>query len=93
MSQWKTVLHELVSTIFRGTLPKRDHLGRITKVGTRRDVGGFFLISGDSVCNRCGSDMPGCWDVVCDKCRRTFCYRCAQIIGDNWVCKLCEDKP
>ena len=45
---------------------------------------------GDAVCNSCELDMPICWDVVCVKCRRTFCYHCSRLAVDGcWHCESC----
>lgn len=64
---------------------KRDWRGRIKRPGSN-------CHGGHSVCNVCGKDMPGCWEVVCSKCWRTFCYKHARVSADNWICVLCEGK-
>ena len=49
--------------------------------------------TGHSVCNNCGKDMPGCWDIICKKCNRTFCYDCVihsyPTHPKYWYCKEC----
>jgi hypothetical protein len=60
---------------------KKDDKGRIT------GLEGDYCHSGHSVCNSCGKDMPGCWDVVCYSCNKTFCYKCSIIISGYWYCK------
>lgn len=42
---------------------------------------------GHSVCNRCGKDMPKCWNVVCFGCSKTFCYKCTRAMTKHWICK------
>ena len=62
--------------ILKGVIPLdteiKDNLGRIVQLNLGSDCHG-----GHSVCNKCGKDMPGCWDVVCFKCNKTFyCEEC-----------------
>jgi hypothetical protein len=64
-----------------------DDKGRIKKFSFRAVSGPPY--SGHSVCNICGKDMPVCWDVVCYKCSRTFCYECAKVKKGHWFCKEC----
>ena len=59
----------------------RDNRGRISAI----DVDDL-INSGDAVCNKCGKDMPICWDVVCYVCNKTFCYNCATPIHGKWLC-------
>ena len=47
------------------------------------------LHSGGSLCNYCGKIMPVCWDVVCYKCNRTFCYAHSKNINGYWYCIEC----
>lgn len=60
-------------------MDEKDDQGRIIKPDENTEWG-------HSVCNRCGRDMPACWDTVCFDCGRTFGYECSVGIGDNWYC-------
>ena len=62
-----------------------DKQGRITGIDLRSPIH-----SGHSVCNECGKDMPGCWDVVCSNCSKTFCYDHAISGLKYWYCKKCS---
>lgn len=67
--------------------------------GTLYDAQGLIIKpgpgvhSGSSVCNICGSQMPGCWATVCYVCGYTFCYECSVIAEmdghEVWACKRC----
>lgn len=61
---------------------KNDKKGRLTFVTEH-------INHGHSVCNNCNKDMPGCWDVVCYFCNRTFCYKCSKDANNKWFCKEC----
>jgi hypothetical protein len=60
-----------------------DEKGRITKISKG-------MHTGHSVCNKCGKDMPGCWEVVCYKCSKTFCYKCSLNLNGLWYCFNCS---
>ena len=59
-----------------------DNEGRIKEVHIK-------LHNGHSVCNYCGKDMPIVWDVVCSKCRKTFCFDHARTRDGYWICNAC----
>ena len=65
---------------------EKDLEGRITKVEKDDDIN-----NGHSVCNACGKDMPVCWDMVCYKCDKTFCYKCAVSWNGRWYCSDCQE--
>lgn len=65
----------------------KNEKGLIFKVTGKVDFG--EVGKGHSVCNGCGKDMPVCWDVVCSRCDKTFCYDCAKTKLNKWVCKEC----
>lgn len=66
-------------------MPIYDDKGRITQL-----TDGDGVCSGHSVCVSCGTDMPGCWQVVCKGCNKTFCYACS-LTGDGfWFCVSCN---
>ena len=68
---------------------KTDFKGRITELEN-----GDNCHSGHSVCNNCGKDMPGCWEVVCNSCKKTLCYKCSIDVLGFWHCKKgCQPKP
>ncbi|MCK5138486.1 MAG: hypothetical protein KAQ85_01465 [Thermodesulfovibrionia bacterium] len=70
---------------------KKDEKGRITQFNPNRmTIKNGESISGHSVCNDCGKDMPVCWDVVCSKCGKTFCYGCSVTKDDKWFCNKCK---
>ena len=67
---------------------KTDALGRITELEDNDDCH-----KGHSVCNSCGKDMPVCWDVVCNSCKKTLCYNCSIVEFCFWQCKKgCQPK-
>jgi len=56
-----------------------------------------IIHTGKSVCGICGKKMEVCWDVVCWKCGKTFCYNHSIVVnvydvGDVWMCKQCNPK-
>jgi hypothetical protein len=59
----------------------------IYKVTGQHDPG--EMGTGDSVCNECGKIMKRCWDTVCSKCDRTFCYDHSYNWTGKWHCKGC----
>ena len=63
---------------------KCDGKGRIKYIDDKPSPG--QAISGDSVCNACGKDMPVCWEVVCKECYKTFCYNHVRLIDHSWIC-------
>lgn len=66
----------------RVVVTEYDDQGRIT-----RPAGNVH--GGHSVCNICGKDMPKCWNTVCSRCGRTFCYVHSVEIDSYWVCTEC----
>jgi len=65
-------------------MPGYSYKKLIVKVNPDEDIH-----TGASLCNDCGKIMPVCWDVVCKKCRKTFCYLHTGIKGDYWYCFGC----
>ena len=61
---------------------QKDERGRITHVPP-----GSVTHKGHSVCQDCGKDMPGVWDVVCADCLGTFCRGCVVIVGGKYRCR------
>lgn len=71
---------------------QRDGLGRITRIALNDPIIEGVVMRqtlGHSVCGTCGKDMPGCWDVVCKGCNRTFCYNHADTRNERWFCLEC----
>jgi hypothetical protein len=62
-----------------------DTLGRIVQLKPGSNCHG-----GHSACNECGEDMPRCWDTVCYKCLKTFCYTHSYVVGGYWFCYSCR---
>lgn len=60
----------------------KDNKGRIKYLEKNVHLG-----TGHSVCNSCGKDMPGVWNVVCRECWGTFCYDCSIVVENYWYCK------
>ena len=70
----------------------RDGKGRIFYVPKRISPDKGFGIGGYSVCNKCGKDMPTCWDTVCKGCNKTFCYEHSMLVDYFWYCVDCGEK-
>jgi len=69
-----------------------DDKARIIKITHDGNPPLGYGFSGHSVCNECGKDMPKCWDTVCYKCNRTFCYNHSIDINNKWYCLECAVK-
>ena len=70
----------------------RDNRGRIKWISPSVVIPHGKSIKGHSVCNKCGKDMPICWNVVCSKCNKTFCYQHAKAGMKFWYCLDCWNK-
>jgi hypothetical protein len=70
---------------------KKDKKGRI-KEFSEEDLVTHpeEIMTGHSVCNKCGKDMPICWDTVCSVCLKTFCYDCSKASLLKWYCLNCN---
>jgi hypothetical protein len=67
-------------------IKKVDSAGRITQL---QKPFPDHPIGGHSVCCACGKDLSNCWDTVCSRCQRTFCYDHSVAIKGLWVCEEC----
>ena len=63
----------------------KDNQGRITQLEEKDE----HVSQGHSVCNVCGKDMPGVWEIVCNGCNKTFCYDHARVRKERWYCPDC----
>lgn len=66
-----------------------DNAGRIIYVSSDIFVPQGQGIGDHSVCNVCKKDMFGCWDIVCKRCNKTFCYDHAKDRNGFWFCPKC----
>ncbi len=64
----------------------KDNQGRIMGVDRSDNIH-----TGHSVCNKCGKDMPVCWNTICAGCQKTFCYEDSYVQNGHWYCKKCKD--
>jgi len=48
------------------------------------------VYKGTSQCHTCGKTMVICWDTVCSKCHKTFCYNHSYEVDGKWVCENCH---
>jgi hypothetical protein len=39
------------------------------------------------VCQSCGKDMGGNWEIICKECDSPFCYDCAYTDDEYWYCR------
>ena len=67
-----------------------DKQGRITGLNRRWTPNDGLEMKGDSVCMKCGKNMPGIWEAVCSRCLMAHCHKDSRAIDGFWACVDCR---